>query len=509
MSGVHIHNAPDNFIGDVDRDSGNLISCNSEGIRISGAYATGNKIQSNIIGSKKDGKTMLEVGPVRSGEGSYYIKTGNFMGVLIEASHNLLGTEKGRNVISGNTRGWHFYTTRNIEDRIHHFPSGNKIQNNFIGVDVDGKRGLPNGAEGIAIFSASNNLIGGSEPGTGNVISGHRGAGIAIRHRDSKLNRIEGNRIGTDDEGVLSVPNEIGILISDSNENFIGRPEGGNYISGNHKQGVLLVENAERNVIQGNFIGVDLPGTSKLPNEIGIEVHSSANTIGGADDKAGNVISGNRGAGIILRNIPYSGNSRGNLVQGNFIGTDEKGVENLGNEGHGLHIEHSRDNFIGATSERDPKKLVREKNTIAYNGGAGIYIELGYNNKINRNSFFGNGDKGIKLSPGLKKDSSQSPILSSIRINRLNGIRVNGRFDQPPLIYTSETVFVEFFSSEQCDPAKPGGARFIGAVDVPERKSDNFSFEPIVPVPKGHFITATATEPRRNTSEFSNCIEVR
>ncbi len=138
---------------------------------------------------------------------------------------------------------------------------------------------------------------------------------------------------------------------------------------------------------------------SKLPNEIGIDVHSSANTIGGADDKAGNVISGNRGAGIILRNIPYSGNSRGNLVQGNFIGTDEKGVENLGNKGHGLHIEHSRDNFIGATTERDPKKLVREKNTIAYNCGAGIYIELGYNNRINRNSFLGNGDKGISSLP--------------------------------------------------------------------------------------------------------------
>ncbi len=139
MSGVHIHNAPDNFIGDVDRDSGNLISCNSEGIRISGAYATGNKIQSNIIGSKKDGKTMLEVRPVRSGEGSYYIKTGNDMGVLIEASHNLVGTEKGRNVISGNTSDGILIQPEILEDRFQHFPSGNKIQNNFIGVDVDGK----------------------------------------------------------------------------------------------------------------------------------------------------------------------------------------------------------------------------------------------------------------------------------------------------------------------------------------------------------------------------------
>ncbi|MEW6404085.1 MAG: hypothetical protein AB1649_20000, partial [Chloroflexota bacterium] len=258
----------------------------------------------------------------------------------------------------------------------------------------------------------------------------------------------------------------------------------------------------------GNVIGVDRPGASKLPNEIGIEVRSPENTIGGADEKAGNVISGNKVAGITFQDETFGNIMQKNLVQGNFIGTDERGAQNLGNDGHGIHIKHSDGNIIGAVHASDPNKRVGEKNTIAHNGGAGIFVEIGSGNRISRNVILNNGDKGIRHLRG-EKEGSQRPILTSINSNRSQGIQIKGKFDQPPLINPSETVMVEFFSSEQCNPAKAGGARFIGTVEVPERRYSNFSFEALLPVQKGHFITATATAPRSNTSEFSNCIEVK
>ena len=81
--------------------------------------------------------------------------------------------------------------------------------------------------------------------------------------------------------------------------------------------------------IAGNFIGVDVTGTTAKGNATGIVVSGANNTIGGTTAGSGNVISGNAGDGL---DIDGSG-ATGNLVAGNWIGTDAAGTATVGEHG--------------------------------------------------------------------------------------------------------------------------------------------------------------------------------
>src|SRR5207245_227706 len=131
--------------------------------------------------------------------------------------------------------------------------AGNRIQGNYIGTDVSGTRALPN-ADGI--LAGAGNLIGGTQPGARNLISGNRSSGITINGPSG--NRIEGNYIGTDITGLLAVPNYVGVEIAASEDNTIGGTAtgAGNLISGNTGPGISLFDNFQNgsNRVQGNTI---------------------------------------------------------------------------------------------------------------------------------------------------------------------------------------------------------------------------------------------------------------
>src|SRR5262249_2858634 len=111
-----------------------------------------------------------------------------------------------------------------------------------------------------------------------------------------------------------------------------------NVISGNSNVGVLL--NGSGNLVQGNFIGTDATGTTALPNVDGVFITSGGNTAGGAAPAAGNTMlcNTNYGSGIV--------GGSGNLVQGNFIGTDATGTAALPNT-DGVLINSSSGNTLG------------------------------------------------------------------------------------------------------------------------------------------------------------------
>ena len=92
--------------------------------------------------------------------------------------------------------------------------------------------------------------------------------------------------------------------------------------------GILLLQTNGGNVIEGNFIGTDVTGTVALGNKFfGVVIENAPNnTIGGTTVEARNIISGN-GTGISLGGP----GATGNLVQGNFIGTDVTGTIAVGN----------------------------------------------------------------------------------------------------------------------------------------------------------------------------------
>jgi titin len=137
-------------------------------------------------------------------------------------------------------------------------------------------------------------------------------------------------------------------------------------INGFDRYGVFATT-SDGNVITGNFIGTDPTGTlDRSTMSAGVFVASDApNTrIGSTDPADRNVLSGNGdpgtrgGAGATLR-------SRGNVVAGNYIGTDASGVRALANVG---------DVNFGAINNFQEGNTI-QNNVIAGNtGGVGILM---------------------------------------------------------------------------------------------------------------------------------------
>src|ERR1051325_546855 len=169
----------------------------------------------------------------------------------------------------------------------------------------------------------------------GLVINRFAGQGLLLQGNSGHT--IKGNYIGTDTSGAIARPNGMeGIWVNGSSSNMIGGTNAAdrNLISGNGGAGTspgIYLLNSSGNLIQGNFIGTGIGGTSALANaNNGITLSSSSgNQVGGTAAAQRNVISGNGGSGVYLLN---SG-ATGNLIQGNYIGTDVTGTVALANSG--------------------------------------------------------------------------------------------------------------------------------------------------------------------------------
>ena len=186
-----------------------------------------------------------------------------------------------RNLISGNLIGCAF-----------NGGGSNFIQGNFFGTDATGA--LPRGNRSGLVFDGSaNNLIGGTDAGAGNLLSGNTGQGVYINGLNANTNVVIGNLIGTDVSGTSALGNgEYGVFIGGGSGNVIGgtTPGAGNVISGSGVQGIAIY--TAGNVIQGNFIGTDITGTNAMANVIGIFVSSGAgNRVGGLTPSSRNIVS--------------------------------------------------------------------------------------------------------------------------------------------------------------------------------------------------------------------------
>jgi parallel beta-helix repeat protein len=140
-----------------------------------------------------------------------------------------------------------------------------------------------------------------------------------------------------------------------------------------------LLENGEEiggNIIEGNYIGIDVTGTKARGNfNAGVSISDGlSNMIGGTTPEARNIISGNDSMGVEISGA----GAIGNKVQGNYIGTDVTGRKIVGNGDFGVIIEkQASGNTIGPD------------NLILGNGG-GIWIESTSDNQIYRNNFIDN-----------------------------------------------------------------------------------------------------------------------
>ncbi len=332
---------------------------------------------------------------------------------------------------------------------------------------------------------------------------------------------IQGNYIGTDTTGTLAEPNGWGqtlavndaVVISSSN-NLIGGTTAAarNVISGNDIDGVLIFGGSNNQVL-GNDIGTDVSGTHNLGNAYtGIRIEGSNNTIGGTVSGAGNVVSGNKQYGVFVTN-----GSPGNVIQGNKIGTDVSGKVAIGNVGYGVLLATSVYNdMVGGT-------VAGAGNVVAYNGSTGVFIGQpdqglplpGTGNGVLGNEIFANGDLGIALAASSGPPSGPLPNHSGSASgpNNLQNYPVlasavtgpNGTVVQGTLNSTASTTFrIEFFSNTAADPSGYGeGQDYLGYISATTDSQGNATFQTTLSsVPAGQFISATATDPGNNTSEF-------
>ncbi len=393
--------------------------------------------------------------------------------------------------------------------------SGNSVTGCFLGTDSSGSVAAPN-RNGLALQFVSTinpivgSTVGGDVPGNRNLISGNTETGMSAFGVSDCT--IAGNFIGTDRTGTSALPNgSDGVGIGFSSQTVVGGSTQGsrNIISGNTGNGVVSYASFGSR-IQGNFVGTDVTGTVGVPNGGGIACESDVGTfVGGASSGLGNVIGANRSDGI---QIFYNASS--DFILGNFIGTDPSGTIPLGNGKNGvlIWISSARTTLGGAPPSAS--------NVIAFNGGAGIAIgrdssDASNDNRISGNSIHDNAGLGIDLgSDGVTLnddcDSGRGPnllqnypLLASV-VPSDGSTTIQGTLNSVPNTH----FIVEFFSNGLCDPSGFGeGEKYLGYAYILTDASCNASFEVTLPVTvaTGSFVTATATDPAGNTSEFSAC----
>jgi hypothetical protein len=359
--------------------------------------------------------------------------------------------------------------------------------------------------------------IGGTAAGAGNVING----GIhAISNAGSTIGAltIQGNTIGLDGTGTVALGGPTIDLVA-SGGAFAPALIGGNTASarnivspgangtGIHVTGLPAV------TIQGNYIGCSALGGLIGLSDFGIDVEGNGAfggtaTIGGSGPGEGNVIVAGELGGVRVVLTTAS-------IKGNVIGLAPDGKTRLGNA-IGVLVDSADASIGGPTAG--------EKNVIAgnYNDGVRVAISMpairnAATANVSGNAIYANAGLGINFSgtgqaplPNDPGDGDTGPnglqnypILSAASISG-GQVFVSGDLDSMP-----NTLYrIEWFANTVCDPSGYGEGRVpLGGSGYMTDGSGHVAFTGVMlPIPTGYsIITATATDPPGNTSEFSSC----
>jgi len=305
------------------------------------------------------------------------------------------------------------------------------------------------------------------------------------------------------------------------------------------------------------FVGTDVTGHTAVPNGIGVYVDGTVE-IGGNTEAEGNLISGN-GLDVVI-----SAHSGSNFSH-NKVGTDVTGEAALGFNGsaaisvqnttdvtihdnvigaHSIGIEcfysdrtSINNNYIGISRSGNPLSNsvgihvyqsnftqigTSGGNVIARNVGAGIEMDgASIRNTVRGNSIdhngigidlansssgdgvtfndFGDGDAGPNLLQNF-------PVLNSV--SSIGGqTTISGTINTTP----NQLLTLDFYSGGQCSNTGFGeGDTPLTSSTVQTNGSGIGSFTITFPATlnAGSVVTATATDPFGNTSEFSSCRSV-
>jgi len=261
------------------------------------------------------------------------ISNPNGSGLIVESSDSRI---RGL-AINGFGNGILIHGTENVS-----------IQGNYIGLDPTGTNisqtrldGWAN-TNGIGISASRNAIVGGSEAEDRNVISGNL-HGIWMLN-DASDNRIIGNYLGTDREGLAYLPNNLGVWMlgsADMTGNHIGEPGVGNIINGAFSA-VHMRGPVSGNFIQANSFGIGSNGAPLGVGGVDLLQGASGNLIGGSTVEARNVFGW---GGVSIRDGAHH-----NAVQGNHLGVDATGTQWIQTAGVAV-FNGAYDNVIGTDGD--------------------------------------------------------------------------------------------------------------------------------------------------------------
>ena len=191
------------------------------------------------------------------------------------------------------------------------------------------------------------------------------------------------------------------------------------------------------------------------------------------------------------------------------------GTLNLGNAGHGIYV-GDVENYYRTNGDCASFNTIGDAiagNIVSNNGGDGIainYFSIG--NMARNNSIKSNAGLGINLANDntlwaghYGNENQPAPVVADAVYYFVTGnLYVTGTVNGAP-----DTPYaVELFTNTECDTsgAGEGESAFASAVLVTDATGDA-AFDLTFPgLDKSLYITATATDPDGNTSEFSPCV---
>ena len=499
--------------------------------------AGGDLIAGNFIGTNAAGTAVKNI----AGDGVLIESgsSGNTVGGLTPGARNVL--------VNNNAGGSSLGAGVDVEGT-----SGNLVVGNFLGTDATGTKSLAGGTNSMGILiagGATNNTVGGTTLAARNLISGNKGSGVQVGSSSdvsaTSGNVVAGNDIGTDVTGLLPLGNGSGsnpagdgvdLIGANSINNTIGGSvaAAGNLIAGNAYDGIYL-DQANNDTLEYNLVGADAAKNFKntgMGNAYnGIELDNAAkitiaknlvvnNLLSGialfypqtADDLiSNNEIILNDGNGILF----CSCGDGGSAIFGNLIGTDSSGTVDLGNKGNGIDI-GSANNTVGGLA-------TGEANVIAFNTKAGIGLEqlnTDTGNTLSANSIYSNQTLGIDLGNTgipLKNTASGSqagpnhfvnyPVLASAAASSVGTTIITGSLTGA----AGQTFTIQFFGNTAGDPSSYGqGQTYVGFTTVKTDNAGNATFTFVAPSNMGgQLLSATATNPSGDTSEFAKDISVQ
>ncbi len=263
-------------------------------------------------------------------------------------------------------------------------------------------------------------------------VIGHTYSGVEVRS-DTMI--IRGNHIGVSTPGDGSSGKENtdnGIVLTSGasmsftggvrhfQRNVFGMPEG-RHISFNDDAGTW-------HRVMGNFFGITADGANPIAvggGVIGIRIANEQTFVGSKRLAGKNIVSGNQDVGISITGVSYQ--AKKHRIAHNRIGTDYKGMNNIGNGGAGISAQYAGSNrYIG--------------NLVSGNAGDGVVLGADTDSSILRNNTIGlasddstvisNGKDGVWVADstrshriGENKLGGPSNLISG---NSGNGIYLQG-----------------------------------------------------------------------------------